>query len=229
MGISRDKADSELGFKVNEWLSQVGVQAPRLASNLDKATRLDLLEEHFTAILELLELDLSDDSLVETPRRLAKMYLNELCWGLQDENFPKCTTVENKFKYNDLIIEKCTIKSLCEHHFVYFGTAHNPSDLGCWVAYIPNDKVIGLSKINRIVNYFSHRPQIQERLAHQVAETLKYVLGTENVAVVIKAQHFCVLTRGIEDEQGYTITSSLHGDFLTNAGTRSELMAIVNS
>lgn len=223
-----DKTDSSLGKLVNQHLTEVGVQTPKVQVTLDKKQQIEEIEKHFHSILELLGLDLTDDSLIETPIRLAKMYVNELCWGLQDENFPKCTTVDNKFKYNDLIIEKCTIKSLCEHHFVYFGTAHNPQELGCWVAYIPNDKVIGLSKINRIVSYFSHRPQIQERLAHQIAESLKCILGTEDVAVVIRAQHFCVLTRGVEDEQGFTITSSLHGRFQDDRDLRSEMMSIVN-
>ena len=116
----------------------------------------------------------------------------------------------------------------CEHHFVYFGTAHNTNELGCWIAYIPKDKVLGLSKLNRITNYFARRPQIQERLTGQIAEALKYILETDDVAVVMRAQHFCVLTRGVEDADSNTTTSSLHGRFMTEASLRSELMALVN-
>lgn len=226
--MTQEKTDKELGILVNQHLKDIGTQTPMIDSNLSPEEKITIIEVYFNKILSTLGLDLTDDSLIDTPKRMAKMYVNELCWGLEEENFPKCTVVDNKFKYSDLVIEKCTIKSLCEHHFVYFGTAHQPEELGCWVAYIPNKKVIGLSKINRIVSYFSHRPQIQERLAHQIAESLKFVLETEDVAVVIRAQHFCVLTRGVEDTAGFTITSSLHGEFNTNGALRSELMSIVN-
>ena len=134
-------------------------------------------------VMKILGLDLSDDSLVETPRRIAKMYVQELFAGLKTDTFPKATTVENKMQYGDLIIEKCTVKSVCEHHFVYFGTAHNTQELGCWIAYIPKQKVLGLSKLNRITNYFARRPQIQERLTGQIAHALRYILDTEDVAV----------------------------------------------
>lgn len=116
----------------------------------------------------------------------------------------------------------------CEHHFVYFGTAHRPESMGCWVAYIPGEKVLGLSKLNRIVDYFSRRPQIQERLTAQVAHSLRFILGCEDVAVVMRCQHFCVLTRGVEDADSFTTTSSLHGRFLAEPELRAELMALVN-
>lgn len=116
----------------------------------------------------------------------------------------------------------------CEHHFVYFGTAHNTQELGCWIAYIPKEKVLGLSKLNRITNYFSRRPQIQERLTGQIAHALKHILGTEDVAVVMRAQHFCVLTRGVEDADSNTTTSSLHGRFMNEPELRAELMTLVN-
>ncbi|MDD5150846.1 MAG: GTP cyclohydrolase I FolE [Flavobacterium sp.] len=224
----KDKTDKILGKIINQNLYEKGFQTPLIDNGLSNQEKVDLIETHFRQILITLGLDIADDSISGTPNRMAEMYVNELCNGLDFDQFPKCTTVDNKFKYSDLIIEKCTIKSLCEHHFVYFGTAHQPEELGCWVAYIPDKKVIGLSKINRIVSYFSHRPQIQERLAHQIAETLKYVLEVDSVAVIIKAQHFCVLTRGVEDENGFTITSSLHGLFESDRALRSELMSIVN-
>src|SRR5690625_554277 len=118
--------------------------------------------------METMGLDLSDDSLQDTPVRVAKMFVQELFYGLNYDNFPKCTTVDNKIDYDELVIERATVKSVCEHHFVYFGTSHNIDKLGCYVAYMPNKKVLGLSKINRVVDFFSRRPQIQERLTLQI-------------------------------------------------------------
>ena len=222
------KSDPELGWKVHQHLESLGIETPmtKLADSVDAEEKIAKIEEWQRLTMETLGLDLSDDSLIETPKRIAKMYVKELFWGLQTKHFPKCTTVENKMKYDEVVIERATIKSVCEHHFVYFGTAHRP-DLGCWVAYVPKEKVLGLSKINRIVEYFSRRPQIQERLTEQVTETLKFILDTEDVAVVMKGQHFCVLTRGVEDADGMTITSSLHGRFRTEPAMRNELMSLV--
>lgn len=225
--VNIDKTDNILGSEIHKHLKTLGIETPMLQNNYyNNKEQKQIIEGAFTTIMQGLHLDLNDDSLQDTPRRVAKMYVDEIFYGLNYDNFPKITTVENKVKYNDLIIEKCTVKSTCEHHFVYFGTSHN-DNLGCWVAYIPNEKVVGLSKINRIVDFFSRRPQIQERLCIQIAETIKYVLQIESVAVVLKSQHFCVLTRGIQDSDGETITSSLHGAFL-QPSTRSELMSFIN-
>lgn len=224
--VIKEKTNSDLGQKVHQHLVTLGIETPMKEVVWTKDQSRDIIESAFIDIMTALNLDLDDDSLQDTPRRVAKMYIDEIFYGLDYSNFPKITTVENKVKYEDLVIEKCTVKSTCEHHFVYFGTSHNDS-LGCWVAYIPGDKVIGLSKINRIVDFFSRRPQIQERLGMQIAETIKFILGIDNVAVILKSQHFCVLTRGVQDSDGETITSSLHGAFKTDKTLRSELMRLM--
>ena len=225
--VNYEKTDARLGVEVNNHLKKLGIETPMMQNNYyNNKEQKQIIEGAFSSIMQALHLNLNDDSLQDTPGRVAKMYVDEIFYGLNYDNFPKITTVENKVKYNDMIIEKCTVKSTCEHHFVYFGTSHNDS-LGCWVGYIPNEKVVGLSKINRIVDFFARRPQIQERLCIQIAETLKYILQVENVAVVLESQHFCVLTRGIQDSDGKTITSSLHGAFL-NPLTRAEFMSFIN-
>lgn len=233
--IEKSKTAPSLGIEVNTYLQSVGMATPMsvlpdskvLTADADDE-KIDKIEGHMAEVLKILGLDLSDDSLVETPRRIAKMYVKELFAGLKTDTFPKVTTVENKMKYGDLIIEKCTVKSVCEHHFVYFGTSHNTQELGCWIAYIPREKVLGLSKLNRITNYFARRPQIQERLTGQIAHALRYILDTEDVAVVMRAQHFCVLTRGVEDADSNTTTSSLHGRFMEEPELRAEMMTLVN-
>lgn len=223
-------ADYELGKKVHEHLKIRGVETPVIPDALaaKDTKKIAAIEKNMKNIMEVLGLDLSDDSLIETPKRVAKMYVNELFKGLNYENFPKCTVVENKMKYDEMVVERCTIKSVCEHHLVYFGTAHNSDRLGCYVAYMPKDKVLGLSKINRIVDFFSRRPQIQERLTEQIAETLKFILQTDDVAVMVRSQHFCVLTRGVEDADSYCITSFVSGRFKEEPGIKAEFMSIAN-
>ncbi len=170
--------------------------------------QIEKIAYHFRKIMLTLGLDLEDDSLKDTPLRVAKMFVNEAFMGLNPLNEPSVTLFENKFKYNEIILEKdIPLYSYCEHHFVpIIGKVH--------VAYISKGQVIGLSKLNRIVHYFSKRPQVQERLTTQVAAHLKSVMGTEDVAVVIKAEHLCVASRGINDTGCSTVTSSLHGQFL---------------
>jgi len=223
-------ADYELGKQVHEHLKIRGVETPVISDALaaKDTKKIAAIEKNMKNIMEVLGLDLSDDSLIETPKRVAKMYVNELFKGLNYENFPKCTVVENKMKYDEMVVERCTIKSVCEHHLVYFGTAHNSDRLGCYVAYMPKDKVLGLSKINRIVDFFSRRPQIQERLTEQIAETLKFILQTDDVAVMVRSQHFCVLTRGVEDADSYCITSFVSGRFKEEPGIKAEFMSIAN-
>ena len=227
MALSKTKVNPELGQRVREHLVSKGVETPMAPNNLTDAEKRDIIEARFADIMTTLGLDLKDDSLEETPKRVAKMYVGEIFAGLNYDYFPKITAVENKAGYNDLLVEKVSSMSACEHHFVYFGTAHNPEKLGCWVAYIPGKKVLGLSKINRLVEFFSRRPQIQERLVEQIAEAMKFICETDDVAVVMRGQHFCVLTRGIEDADSYTITSSLSGRFV-EPELRAELMSIVN-
>lgn len=222
-----EKCDPKLGRDIRAYLERIGVETPidELTLAVSDKEKQELIEEKMADVMKILGLDLEDDSLVDTPRRIAKMFVKELYWGLKAENFPKCTAVDNKMQHDEMILEKCTVKSTCEHHFVYFGTAHNPEKLGCWVAYIPKNKILGLSKLNRIVEYFSHRPQIQERLTEQVFHALRYILQTDDIAVLIRSQHFCVLTRGVEDTQGLTVTSKLGGAFQDGV-VRSEFMSL---
>ncbi|MEH0153958.1 GTP cyclohydrolase I FolE [Limibacter armeniacum] len=177
------------------------------AFEMDDDTKVAKIEEHFRSIMDILGLDLTDDSLSGTPYRVAKMYVKEIFSGLNPENRPDIKLFENKYQYNEMLVEKdITFYSNCEHHFVpIIGRAH--------VAYISNGKVIGLSKINRIVQYYAKRPQVQERLTVQIAEDLKKTLGTEDVAVVIDAKHLCVSMRGVEDVTSSTVTAHYSGKF----------------
>lgn len=184
---------------------------------MDDDLKMELIEEKFRDIMNILGLDLDDDSLKGTPHRVAKMYVKEIFSGLNPANKPKIALFENKYHYNEMLVEKdITFYSNCEHHFVpIIGKAH--------VAYISNGRVIGLSKINRIVNYYAKRPQVQERLTIQIANALKEALKTNDVAVVIDAHHLCVSSRGIQDVSSSTITSSYSGKFL-NEQTRNEFL-----
>jgi GTP cyclohydrolase I len=177
------------------------------AFDLSDKEKMVIIEKHFEKIMDTLGLDLNDDSLKGTPHRVAKMYVNEIFHGLKPQNKPRISVFDNKFKYNEMLVEKnIQVTSTCEHHFLpIIGKAH--------VAYISSGKVIGLSKLNRIVDYFSRRPQVQERMTVQIANMLKEVLNTEDVAVMIDAKHYCVACRGIQDESSTTITSEYGGKF----------------
>lgn len=177
------------------------------AFEMDDDTKVEKISEHFAAIMELLGLDLTDDSLRGTPYRVAKMYVKEIFSGLNPDNRPDIKLFDNKYRYNEMLVEKdITFYSNCEHHFVpIIGKAH--------VAYISTGKVVGLSKINRIVQYFAKRPQVQERLTMQIANELKRVLETDDVAVVIDAHHLCVSSRGVQDVNSSTVTAAYSGQF----------------
>ena len=177
---------------------------------------------HFKKIMEELDLDLSDDSLTKTPERVAKMYVDELFSGLDEKNEPSISQFDNNYKYKGIILEKdIQLYSICEHHFVpIIGKAH--------VAYFANEKIIGLSKINRVVSYFSKRPQVQEKLTVQIVNYLKKVLETENVACVIEAQHLCVSMRGIKDESSLTTTAEYSGKFLDQS-VKNEFLTLLSS
>ena len=221
MSYNKTKCDPILGQRVHEHLVKMGVETPCEADFMDRKDKIEKIEHHFRAIMETLGLDLSDDSLEETPKRVAKMYVNEIFWGLDYEAFPKCTTVNNKMKYDEMVVERnVNVQSNCEHHFVII-------DGVATIGYIPNQKVLGLSKINRIVEYFSKRPQIQERLTEQVYHALQYILETDHIGVVIHAQHFCVKSRGVEDVGSSTVTSKLGGCFKDEQHVRSEFMRLV--
>jgi GTP cyclohydrolase I len=216
MSYNKTKTDPELGQQVHEHLVKMGVETPIKKRNLDRKEQIDIIEGNFAEIMRALGLDLSDDSLIETPKRVAKMYVNEIFWGLDYEAFPKCTTVDNKMNYNEMVVERnVNVQSNCEHHFVVI-------DGVATVAYVPKKKVLGLSKINRIVEYFSKRPQIQERLTEQIFHTLCFILETEDVAVMIDAQHYCVKSRGVEDTGSSTVTSRLGGGFKNDPAVRNE-------
>jgi GTP cyclohydrolase I len=207
--------DNELGQRVHEHLKLIGVETPFKPVTIDHGG----LEASFAGIMEDLGLDLTDDSLNETPRRLTKLYAVEYFAGLNYDNFPEATVVSNKFNYNEMLIERnVKVNSLCEHHFL-------PILGGAFVAYIPEKKVLGLSKINRIVDFFCRRPQIQERLTAQIYHALSLILETENVAVIIEAEHMCVRTRGVEDACSDTITSKLGGAFI-KPEVRAEFIAL---
>jgi len=190
------------------------------AFEVDDETKIGKISLYFEEIMNTLGLDLTDDSLQGTPLRVAKMYVQEIFSGLNPANKPDYTLFENKFQYNQMLVEKdIKVHSYCEHHFVpIIGKAH--------IAYISNGQVIGLSKINRIVEYFSKRPQVQERLTEQIADDLKKVLKTENVAILIEAEHMCVAMRGVKDYGSSTTTSSYYGKFL-ETDTRNEFLKYV--
>lgn len=190
------------------------------AFELTDAEKIDLISDRFAEIMEILGLDLSDDSLSGTPKRVAKMYVQEIFRGLNPDNKPKATVFDNKYQYRRLVIERnIPLQSTCEHHFQpIFGVVH--------IAYIPNGKVIGLSKLNRIADHYARRPQVQERLTVQIAEELKQTLNTEDVAVYIDAKHMCVQARGVEHHGASTITAEYSGKFLNETTKREFLMAI---
>jgi len=216
MSYNKTKTDPELGQRVHQHLVKMGVETPMIPNGLSRTDKITIIESKFTDILKTLGLDLTDDSLIETPKRVAKMFVGEIFWGLDYEAFPKCTAVDNKMKYNEMVCERnINVQSNCEHHLVII------SGLAT-VAYVPNEKVLGLSKINRIVEYFSKRPQIQERLTEQIFHALQFILETEDVAVMIDAKHYCVASRGVEDTGSSTVTSKLGGGFKSDPAARAE-------
>jgi GTP cyclohydrolase I len=181
------------------------------AFDITDEEKMAIIEDKFRDIMETMGLDLTDDSLRGTPHRVAKMFINEIFYGLNPANKPKISVFENKFKYNEMLVEKnINMNSTCEHHFLpIVGKAH--------VAYISNGEVIGLSKINRIVDYYARRPQVQERLTVQIANELREILKTDDVAVIIDAKHMCVSSRGIQDESSSTVTAEYSGKFKDKA------------
>ena len=182
--------------------------------------KINRIAYHFREIMETLGLDLTDDSLSGTPRRVAKMYVNEVFSGLNPENKPEIALFDNKYQYGQMLVEKdITLFSNCEHHFVpIYGKAH--------IGYISSGKVIGLSKLNRIVQYFAKRPQVQERLTVQIAKELQKMLETEDVAILIDARHMCVSSRGITDTNSATVTCFYGGKF-QDEGTKNEFLRYV--
>ena len=192
------------------------------AWELSSETKMQRIEEHFREIMHTLGLDLKDDSLQGTPRRVAKMLVSEIFSGLNPEKKPEIRLFQNTYRYQNILLEKnISFRSFCEHHFLpVIGEAH--------VAYIPKNGVIGLSKINRTVDYYARRPQVQERLTRQIAEELEQALGTPDVAVLLDAKHFCVMLRGIEDQTSSTVTAEYRGCF-REPERREEFLSYIHS
>lgn len=191
---------------------------PMKSNGFSDEQKIKKISQHFSEIMKVLELDLSNDSLKDTPLRVAKMYVQEMFSGLNEASFPKITTIENEMGYDQMVIvQNIRTLSVCEHHFLTI-------DGRATIAYIPNKKVIGLSKINRIVKFFSRRPQVQERLTKQIADCLQHILQTDHVAVHVNAKHYCVISRGVEDTQSLTATSDLRGHFKSKLETRKEFL-----
>jgi len=216
----------ELNLNKNKTFKDLGInfdlisKSPQIKNILSDEQKIETISFHFEKILETLGLNLEDDSLCKTPNRYAKMLVKELFCGLDEKNFPAITTQENKFNYNQMLIESnISIKSVCEHHFIPI--------LGfCHIAYFPGDKVVGLSKLNRVATYFASRPQVQERMTKQIQESLVQVLETESVAVVIDALHLCVRMRGIQDADALTRTIDFGGKF-NEPHVRSEFLSAI--
>ena len=191
------------------------------AFDISDEEKIELIRGHFEKIMHTLGLDLTDDSLSGTPKRVAKLFVNDLFKGLNEKNKPSLLTFENKYNYKQMLVGKnITLYSNCEHHFLpIVGKAH--------VAYIPNGRVIGLSKINKIVDYYSRRPQVQEKLALQILDEIKKALDTEDVAVYIDAEHMCVSSRGVSDQSSSTVTVEYSGEFMEE-NTKNEFLTYIN-
>lgn len=222
-----DKADKELGWKVHEHLVSVGLETPMtdaVKSRTDNQ-KIDDIVPHVEEILKIIGMDLTDDSLMETPKRVAKMYVRDLFWGLDYDKFPKCTTVENKMAAPDefVLVKDITVHSTCEHHMVVIDGLAS-------IAYIPNKKVLGISKLARVASFFMSRLSVQERTTHQICEALKYILETDDVCVYVNAVHYCMKARGIQDSSASTVTMAASGKFAgENSNMRREFLSNVNN
>lgn len=210
---------SKEAILVRSALEAQGLETPMLDSGLSDEQKKRRIESSMRDIIQTLGLDLADDSLVDTPRRIAKMYVEEIFSGLDYRRFPKITLIDNKMRNPMPVqVEQISLTSTCEHHFVTIdGTAS--------VAYIPKDKILGLSKINRLVSFFAQRPQVQERLTQQVLVAIQTLTETDDVAVSFNATHYCVKARGIRDSNSYTKTSALGGQFNSDRQLRAEFFA----
>ncbi|AIW19457.1 GTP cyclohydrolase I FolE [Vibrio coralliilyticus] len=204
--------------KVQEALIARGLETPLVPSEMTADEKYQRIRGLLTEVISTLGLDLTDDSLAETPHRISKMYVHEIFSGLDYQNFPKISVIENKMAVDEMVkVSDVNLTSTCEHHFITIdGLAQ--------VAYIPSNKIIGLSKINRIVRFFAQRPQVQERLTQQILVAIQTLTETENVAVSIKATHYCVKSRGVMDTSSETSTTALGGIFKTNPQTRAEFL-----
>ena len=204
--------------RVRQVLIDRGLETPLTEQSLSAEEKYQKIKASMTDVVKTLGLDLADDSLAETPHRIAKMYVYEIFSGLDYSNFPSMSLIENKMQVDEMVkVSNIDLTSTCEHHFITI-------DGSARVAYIPGDKIIGLSKINRLVRFFAQRPQVQERLTQQVLVALQTLLETENVAVSIEATHYCVKSRGVMDVNSKTSTTALGGVFKDNIHTRAEFL-----
>ncbi|GGI93718.1 GTP cyclohydrolase 1 [Shewanella hanedai] len=216
---SKEAILSESALLVQKALLERGLETPMLPTEFSAEERKVKIEQHMREILTLMSLDLSDDSLTDTPRRIAKMYVDEIFSGLDYANFPKITVIENKMGFDEMVkVNGISLTSTCEHHLVTI-------DGLATVAYLPRKNIIGLSKINRIVRFFAQRPQVQERLTQQVLVALQTLLETQDVAVKMDAVHYCVKSRGVMDSTSSTTTTALGGVFKSNPSTRAEFLS----
>ena len=220
------KNDPSLGKEVHAYLVKQGLETPMTDQVRQSAEKkIAAITDSFSDIMIELGLDTTDDSLMDTPKRVAKMYVNEIFYGLNYDYFPKCTAIENKMKTNgSFLLEKnINVQSNCEHHFVVI-------DGLATVAYIADKKLLGLSKLNRIVQFFAKRPQVQERLTEQIRATIQYVAQTDDVAVYVDAKHWCVKSRGIQDQTSSTVTLSVGGVFAEKTSEiRKEFLNLARS
>ncbi|WP_210394633.1 GTP cyclohydrolase I FolE [Motiliproteus sediminis] len=204
---------------VRDSLIEQGLETPLVPSPMNAEEKYQRIRGLMTEVVAALGLDLEDDSLRETPHRIAKMYVDEVFAGLDYSNFPSIAVIDNKMRVDEMVkVRDISLTSTCEHHFVTI-------DGSATVAYIPREKIIGLSKINRIVRFFAQRPQVQERLTQQILVALQTLLETDNVAVSIDATHYCVKSRGVMDVNSTTSTTALGGNFKTNIHTRAEFLS----
>lgn len=210
---------SNEALRVRDTLIERGLETPLLPNKLTPEQKYERIKGLLTEVVDTLGLDLTDDSLSETPHRIAKMYVHEIFSGLDYRNFPKIALIDNKMGVDEMVkVSNIELTSTCEHHFITIdGLAR--------VAYIPAQKIVGLSKINRLVRFFAQRPQVQERLTQQILVALQTLLETENVAVSVVATHYCVKSRGVMDGSSETSTTALGGIFKTNVHTRAEFLA----
>lgn len=216
--ITRAELSAE-ALTVQQALVAHGLETPLVPSDMSSEQKYQRIKGLMTEVVSTLGLDLTDDSLAETPHRIAKMYVNEIFSGLDYANFPKITQIDNKMGVEEMVkISNISVVSTCEHHFITI-------DGFAKVAYIPKDNIIGLSKINRIVRFFAQRPQVQERLTQQILVALQTLLETDDVAVSINATHYCVKSRGIMDTSSSTQTTALGGCFKANPASRAEFLA----
>ncbi|WP_153912729.1 GTP cyclohydrolase I FolE [Shewanella sp. TC10] len=210
---------SEEARKVQQVLIERGLETPLVENDMTSEQKIERIQGLMTEVVSTLGLDLTDDSLCETPHRIAKMYVNEIFSGLDYQQFPKVTQIDNKMGVEEMVkVSDISVVSTCEHHFI---TIDGLAD----VAYIPKKKIIGLSKLNRLVRFFAQRPQVQERLTQQVLVALQTLLETDDVAVSINATHYCVKSRGVMDTQSHTTTSALGGCFKNNPASRAEFFS----